>query len=186
MRLQNCLMLVCLCVIWATVSAANAQEPAVEFIDLPSSLPSDHLRDTPLYSDSELPAQFRRVILSPTVFAGLTQHPRPNLAARAKLAVSEYEKHCGQYVRCETQDGRVIVGFVANASDKSFVLQTGFIAEKTIEYSALAAGPKPVAATGKKIVRGAEITGAITLVVVLLPIILPIYLFACVSGNCPD
>src|SRR5260221_1617055 len=168
MRLQICLMLVCLCVIWATVSAANAQEPTVEFIDLPSSLPSDHLRYTPLYPESELVAQSRRVVLSPAVFGGLAQHPRPNLAARAKLAVSESEKHRGQYVRCETHDGQVIVGFVANASDKSFVLQTGFIAEKTIEYSALASEPKPVAATGKKIVRGAEITGAITLVVVLL------------------
>lgn len=158
----------------------------MEFSELPSSLPSDHLRNTRLYADSALREQSTHKVLPAKFFAGLAQHPRPNLVARAKAAVSGYQKRRGQYVRCELQDGRVLVGFVARASDKSFVLQTGFMAGKTIEYSALVSEPKPVAATGKKIVRGAEITGAITLVVVLMPIILPVYAIACVSGNCPD
>ena len=140
----------------------------------------------PLYPDSEPLAQSQRVVLSPAVFAGLTQHPRPNLEARVKLAVSGFENHRGQYVRCQLQDGRVVVGTVVDIRDNNFVLRTGVIAEKTIEYSAMASEPKPVAGTGQKIVRGAEFTGMIAVAVVLTPIFIPVFLVACISGNCPD
>src|SRR5258708_18524030 len=100
MGLRSYWMLVCLCAIWATVSAANAQEPAVEFIDLPSSLPSDHLRNTPLYPDKELPAQTAHKNLPAEFFAGLTQHPRRSLASRVKRSLSGYENRRRPYVRC--------------------------------------------------------------------------------------
>jgi len=179
-------MLVCLCVIWATVSAANAQEPAVEFIDLPSSLPSDRLRNTPLYPDSELPAQTAHKNLPAEFFAGLTQHPRLSLASRVKRSLSGYENRRRQYVRCELKDGRVLVGTVVYARDNYFVPRTGAAAEKDIEYSQMASEPQPVAGTGQKIKRDAEITGMVTVAVVLAPIVIPILLVACVFGTCVD
>src|SRR5260221_12979150 len=134
MRLQNCLMLVCLCAICANAPVAKAQEPAVEFIGLPSSIPSDHLRNMPLYSDREQLDQPRRVV-SPAVFAGLANHPRRPLEVRARQAAHELERKRGQYVRCTLETGKVLVGTVSSAGNQSFVLETGlFQAEENFYH----------------------------------------------------
>src|SRR5260221_7054926 len=135
MRLQNCLMLVCLWAICANAPVAKAQEPAVEFIELPSSIPSDHLRNTPLYSDREQLDQPQRVVLSPAVFAGLANHPRRPLEVRARQAAHELERKRGQYVRCTLETGKVLVGTVSSAGNQSFVLETGlFQAEENFYH----------------------------------------------------
>ena len=185
MRLQKCLMLFCLWVSCTAAPAASAQEPAAEFINLPSSLPSDHLRNTPLYPNGEPPAQTTHKNLPAEFFAGLTQHPRLSLS-RVKRSLSGYENRRRQYVRFELKDGRVLVGTVVYARDNYFVLRTGAAAEKDIEYSQMASEPQPVAGTGQKIKRDAEITGMVTVAVVLAPIVIPILLVACVFGTCVD
>ncbi len=146
MRLQNCLMLVCLCAICANAPVAKAQEPAVEFIELPSSIPSDHLRNTPLYSDREQLDQPRRVVLSPAVFAGLANHPRRPLEVRARQAAHELERKRGQYVRCTLETGKVLAGTVSSAGNQSFVLETGLFKSEEISYDSLKSDPVPVEA----------------------------------------
>ena len=183
MRLQKCLMLVCLWVIFAVAPAANAQEPTVEFIDLPSSLPSDHLRNTPLYPDSEPLAQSRRVVLSPAVFAGLANHPRRPLELRARQSAQELEKRRGQYVRCILKNGKVLVGSVSSAGDKSFVLETGLFKSEEISYDSLDSDPVPTGAGGQKFARSMEITGLIAVMIVLSPIIIPAMLIAFPNGG---
>ncbi len=130
-------------------------------------------------------AQKETTQLPAGVFAGLSEHPRTPLVTRAKETIETISKKGNsQYVRCQLDDGKILIGPITSQNDENFELETGVYSWKTVRYSELASLPQPVAGSKEKFIRGAGTTGAMILVILALPFLLPYYAIACAGGSC--
>jgi hypothetical protein len=154
--------------------------------DSPARMKSaDQMDGNKTLAESGPAAQKETTQLPAGVFAGLSEHPRTPLVTRAKATIETISKKGNsQYVRCQLDDGKILIGPITSQNDEDFELQTGVYSWKTVRYSELASLPQPVAGSKEKFVRGAGTTGAIILVILALPFLLPYYAIACAGGSC--
>jgi hypothetical protein len=171
-------------ILWAP--GVHAQQIGVSLEPLPSTLSSGALANSGILLEYKLRVPATSLELRKLFFAGLRKHPRSQMESHVREVIFDYRKHKNQYLRCKLQSGRVVVGTVSYADADSFFLRTGLAARQRISYAALACEPQPVLAFERRLVRGLEITGMVAAVIVVIPILLPVYTVACARGSCPD
>lgn len=186
MSFRAAFILMCIVLGLGTASPGRAQEIDFETDRLPYQLSDEELRNLVLFSEGNLRPQERHYQLPPEFSARLNSRPRRPLESRVREAATDYAKHPGQYVRCQLTNGRVVVGTVDGTDGETFSLRTGVFNFRSIKYSEVVSEPQPVNGAGQKFVRGAAIAGMVVVVVILLPILIPIFSLACLSGSCVD
>jgi hypothetical protein len=177
---------ICAGAILVAAPSIPAQQGEQGLEPVPYRFSHETLVDNPLLSSREHPAQHRAFTVPAKVWAGLSGRPRRSLEYRSRKAIAEYASQRNQWIRCELQNGRVLVGTCTYCTSDEFNLQYGAFGERRIKYAELIAVPRPVPATGEKLVRGLEIAGIVGLVVITAPITIPVLSLMCVSGQCVD
>jgi len=152
---------------------------------VPCGFSHETLMDNPLLSASEHPAQHRVFTVPVKVCAGLSERPRLSLEYRPRKEVAGYASRRNQWIRCELQNGRVLVGAFTYGTSDEFNLQ----------YRAFGQEKDQILGTHRSRVRsrppvrnlsGLEIAGIAGLVVITAPITIPVVSLMGVSGQCPD